>query len=89
MHIVDDRVLVAKSATGSTYFLLEKPLEHEDAFRLEQGLQRAGFDPGPVDGIVDDATRRAVAAYAMQHGAGSASGVITRSMLEALAVGEH
>jgi peptidoglycan hydrolase-like protein with peptidoglycan-binding domain len=38
-------------------------LEGNDVRQLEAGLQRLGFRPGPVDGVYDAATGRAVAAW--------------------------
>jgi peptidoglycan hydrolase-like protein with peptidoglycan-binding domain len=35
----------------------------DDVRQLESGLQRLGFDPGPMDGVYDERTGRAVAAW--------------------------
>ena len=84
---VDDRVLVTRSEASVAYLVLEKPLASDDARRLKQGLHRAGFDPGPIDEVMNERTRMAVASYAQRHGAKYrfATGIVTRNVLEALA----
>lgn len=82
--VVDDRVLVTTTTGGETYFVLERPLDQPEALALEEGLRDLGVDPGNVDGVVDEATRAAVAALAEAHGAAYRfqSGVITRNLLD-------
>jgi hypothetical protein len=83
---VDDRVLVARTSPNITYLVLEKPLSREQGLQLEDGLRQAGFDPGPVDGVIDAVTRSAVAAFvSRQTGVAANAGVITRSVVDALA----
>jgi hypothetical protein len=83
---VDRRVLVVRIENGSTYLVLEAPLDQTRALAVEQGLLEAGRDPGPVDGIIDERSRRAVAEYARDHGAAFAfeAGVVTENVLAAL-----
>ncbi len=40
----------------------------EDVRQLEQGLQRLGFDPGPIDGVYDQQTGAAVAKWYQSKG---------------------
>ena len=91
IHLVqiDGRVVVERALNSSAYVILEAPLDAGTARRLEDGLAKAGFDPGPVDGTVDERTRRAVALYAQGKGAAFAfdRGVITANVLAALAGG--
>ena len=48
---------------------------HEDTkgpdLELEEGLLALGFDPGPVDGVIDENTRRALNQYRETNGLGS------------------
>lgn len=87
MLIIDDRVVVATtSGAEDHYVILEKPLPDVEALVFERSLGAAGFDPGAVDGVIDPATRAAVAAFAEAHGAmfRFETGVITRNLLDAL-----
>ena len=64
---------VALIASGRPVFLLEGAqltfrdlgpgLEGEDVLQLEAALVRLGFEPGPVDGVYDELTEAAVAAW--------------------------
>lgn len=90
-HVVqiDGRVLVERALNSTAYVIMEAPLDLATARRVEDGLARAGFDPGPVDGTIDERTRRAVALYANAKGAAFAfdRGVITNNVLTALTGG--
>lgn len=83
---IDGRVVVERALDSTAYVILEAPLDAGAARRMEDGLAKAGFDPGPIDGIVDERTRRAVALYAQSKGAAYAfdRGVITANVLAAL-----
>lgn len=83
---IDARVLVVANSGQSGYFILEKPLPEDEALGLEQGLSRAGLNPGPADGVIDASTRDALAAFAETHSAAYRfeSGVITQNLLDAL-----
>lgn len=83
---VDDRVLVARSGSSTVYLVLELPMAPEEGRRMKQGLLAAGFDPGPIDGPLDERARTAIAAYARAKGAKYrfATGIVTRNVLDAL-----
>ena len=69
---------VLLTASGRPIFLLEgiQPsfrdlgpgIEGTDVRQLEAALVRFGFDPGPVDGVYDEATEAAVAAWYRDEG---------------------
>jgi hypothetical protein len=84
--MVDERVLVMRSRNGVAYVVLERPLGRRQARAVEQGLARAGFDPGPVDGRIDARSRRAAALFAQGQGAEYAfeHGVFTENLVAAL-----
>lgn len=83
---VDDRTLVARAGSSTTYLVLEMPLTPEESRRVKRGLRAAGFDPGPIEGPLDERARAAVAAFAFAKGAAYrfATGIITRNVLDAL-----
>jgi hypothetical protein len=67
--MVDPRVLVMRTADGRAWVILEKPLAPDRALAVERALARLGHDPGPVDGVIDAASRRALARFAASRGA--------------------
>ncbi len=64
---------VLLSASGRPVFVLRGQIpayrdlipgnSGEDVLQLEKGLERLGFDPGPVDGVYDEQTSAGVAAW--------------------------
>lgn len=50
---------------------------------IERRLAEAGFNPGPIDGVIDPATRAAIAAYRQARGF-TVNGYLDRPMIEAL-----
>ena len=40
---------------------------HEDVMTAQRSLKEQGFDPGPIDGVVGDRTRAAIANYQRDH----------------------
>jgi peptidoglycan hydrolase-like protein with peptidoglycan-binding domain len=52
--------------------------------RIQSALRMAGHDPGPIDGVLGQQTRRAVTEY--QKKKGLASGELTYRTLESLGV---
>jgi hypothetical protein len=84
--MVDARTLVVRIANGTAYAILERPLDPRQARAVEQGLRRAGFDPGPLDGRIDSRTRRAAAQFAQQQGAAYAfeASAFTEALVETL-----
>jgi peptidoglycan hydrolase-like protein with peptidoglycan-binding domain len=83
---------VALTISGRPTFLLDgaQPayrdlgpgMSGRDVRQLEQALQRSGFAPGPVDGLYDAATGRAVATLYRTHG--FAPVVATQAQLDAV-----
>jgi len=51
---------------------------------MQRALKRAGFDPGPIDGIIGSKTKEAVRAY--QKANGLATGAITLETLRSLGI---
>lgn len=43
--------------------LCEPPIDANEVIELQQALKKLGFDPGEIDGVYGDATRRAIDAY--------------------------
>ncbi len=84
--VIDRGVLVMPSANGMAYIVLERPLDRRRAMAVECGLVRAGLDPGPTDGRIDQRTRRAAALFARAQGAEFAfqHGVFTENLVAAL-----
>ncbi len=60
---VDDQVALVTAPAGAPVSILEKPLSEETALALEAALKDRKFDPGPVDGVIDEQTRRALGFY--------------------------
>ncbi|QIE54325.1 peptidoglycan-binding protein [Pikeienuella piscinae] len=50
---------------------------------IEGRLARAGFDPGPIDGVIDPTTRGAIAAYRQARGF-AVNGYLDRPVIDAL-----
>lgn len=84
---LDKRVLVTTTYESNTIAILEKPLDAKEALQFEAALSATGYDPGAVDGVIDEGTRNAIAALALDNGArsGLKRGVITDSLLSFLA----
>lgn len=84
---LDDRILLTTTYESNTIAVLERPLGEHEALELEETLSAIGYDPGQIDGVIDGATRNAVAALALEKGAmsGPEVGVITQSLLSFLA----
>lgn len=85
--VVDDRVLYTRAPGSDLYAVLERPLPRDQVEDLQRRLAAAGFDPGPVDGVLGGQTRAAVAAYAAERGAGNGgeTGVVTENLVESIA----
>ena len=58
-------------------------LDSERISRVQQALQRKGFDPGPIDGVLGPMTREAVRGYQDRYGM-PATGEIDNQTLYAL-----
>lgn len=84
---IDDRVLVAPSASGLTYVILEKPLPTRDISVAQQTLKDRGFYDGDINGEMDEATQNAVSRYASSRGGYNvvfARSALTRNLLGSL-----
>lgn len=64
--------------------LTDPPLQQgHDVWELEERLSQLGFDPGPVDGIFDEETKKALTLF--QQGKGlEATGIVTEATWKAL-----
>lgn len=86
VQMIDARVLVVPSPSGLTNLILERPLG-EDTIRNVQGrLIALGLYEGEETGVLDDATRRAIAFRAFDLGAdyAFAAGILTYGLLRDL-----
>ncbi len=83
---VDARVLVVPSASGSTNLVLERTPDARETAALQARLKAQGLLENATDGVMDAATRRALALYADDLGAAFAfeRGVATENLLAAL-----
>ncbi|PZN48902.1 MAG: hypothetical protein DIU65_15340 [Proteobacteria bacterium] len=86
LRVIDRRVLVEQSTDGARYRIYERPLGPEIILRLQRKLAEFGLLDGEPNGVVDEATREAVAAYAEQRGAAYrfAEAIISENLLEGL-----
>jgi len=85
---IDQRVLVTSTASGALNVILQKPLTSGQISRLQSMLRQRGIYDGDFTGIIDDATRNAIARYADQRGAHYIfkDVVITENLLDGLGV---
>jgi hypothetical protein len=90
---VDNRVMVASSADGLLNIVIEKPLSTRQVARLQMHLKQMGLYGSHlaiVNGVMDAATRKAVASYAAHRSRGAkyvfADPVITENLLDGLGV---
>lgn len=60
---VDSQLALISEPAGAPVYVLEKALSKETALRMERALNDRKFDPGPVDGVIDEQTRRALGFY--------------------------
>lgn len=65
---VDERVLVASSASGSTNIILEKPLTSAQVSKLQAQLKDMKFYSSEITGELDEATLTSVGFYAEYRG---------------------
>ena len=70
-------VAVARTGDASDY----EPLDNSEVFALQAALADAGYDPGPLDGMLGSRTRRAIDQARAQLGL---EGLPDRSFLQAL-----
>ena len=81
---VTKKVKVADSCLDWRLVLCETNMTSDVVMKVQQALSKAGFNPGPIDGIYDNETRGAVVAY--QKAKGLAQGELTYETLESLGV---
>jgi hypothetical protein len=85
----DARILVAPTASGLTYVILEKPLPADAIAALQSALKARGFYSGEANSMMDNATQQAVSRYAASLGgyeAVFARSAITGNLLASLGV---
>jgi membrane-bound lytic murein transglycosylase B len=61
----------------------EQPLSHDERIALQVGLQKLGFDPGKIDGVLGRGVRAALRLYQRAHGI-PADGFPTEAVLAAV-----
>ncbi len=86
VYWVDDRLGLVAAKSGSPVYILEAPLTLEEGRLLESKLSDMQLDPGPVDGVIDASTRRALGFYYESRGLDYrfATPVISTALLQAL-----
>ena len=85
---IDKRVLVISSPSGLTNAILERPLSRDEITALQLQLIDMKFYEGDANGIIDEATSRAISAYAEYRGAEYRfyRAAITENLLDGLGV---
>ena len=81
---VSERVKVADSQLVWRPILCETNTTPDVVESLQRALKRAGYDPGPIDGVIGRKTRQALADYQRQQGL--AEGSMTLEALGRLGV---
>jgi hypothetical protein len=85
---VDRRVIVVPSPDGAVYAILEKPLSTDEVRRLQQQLRTMKFHLDEPTGELNEASRKAISAYALYRGAAYRflPAAITENLLDGLGV---
>ena len=85
---IDNRVLVINSPSGLTNAILERPLSQDEITALQLQLIDMKFYEGDANGTIDEATSRAISAYAEYRGAEYRfyRAAITENLLDGLGV---
>lgn len=84
-----DKPAAAKAPAPPASAAADREAESADASlvkEIQRGLKRAGFDPGPVDGIMGSATRAAIEAYQRRNNL-PVDGTPSRELLRRLGTG--
>lgn len=68
-RMVDRRTLVTSTPNGAQWLVFQTPLPQAELVRFQDQLRDMKFLAGPSSGELDEATRRAAAAYAEYRGA--------------------
>jgi len=63
----------------------QEMMTESDIMRLEEALVQSGYDPGPVDGVIDDETRAAIQQFQDDHQL-AATGIIDQKTGELLGI---
>lgn len=79
---VSKQILVCPGRFEWREVLCEKNASADKIIHIQESLQNAGYDPGPIDGTLGPATLVAVRAFQEQHGL--ATGALTVETVEAL-----
>lgn len=82
--MVTKRKLVRAGKVEWRQIVCKTNATHELVASIQRALQQAGFDPGPIDGIIGPRTLNAVARY--QHAHGLPQGAITIKTVHSLGV---
>jgi len=64
---IEDDSSLAPAVPGVTAEDGLSVMSSDDVWQLEQALADSGYDPGPVDGVVDDQTRAAIGEFQADH----------------------
>lgn len=88
VYQLDERVLVFASPSGLTNAILERPLDSDQIEALQRQLKDMKFYAGEATGDLDEATQRAVSAYADYRGADYQfqRAAITANLLDGLGI---
>jgi peptidoglycan hydrolase-like protein with peptidoglycan-binding domain len=69
---------------------MSSPYDNRDSgsfvLQVQVALQKAGYEPGPIDGVFGPSTREAISRYQRDHGL-DVTGNITDPVLQALGLG--
>lgn len=84
---VDDRPVIVLEGDIPMYRDLTLRTRGRDVEQLERALVRLGIDPGPVDGLYDNATRRAVMTLFASHELGQSAAGVALSTVSTVAGG--
>lgn len=85
---VDDRVLIGFVPNGTLYVVMERAPNPDEAMAIQQALAALGHYSGPLDGVVGDQVRAAIADFiATQGGPRPAVGILSQSVVDTLLAG--
>ncbi|HEX7230603.1 MAG TPA: peptidoglycan-binding domain-containing protein [Candidatus Binatia bacterium] len=82
---IEDDSSLAPNVPGVTSDENTSNMSQEDKVEMEQALADSGYDPGPVDGVIDDQTRDALREFQEDHSL-VATGIVDPATGELLGV---